>query len=114
MPPRSTPPTWQPAWPGARLRLFRLGLYLTVHGSSPQDLAQRLAEVRALAASLLLDVALATWRQLQGWITSLPFGFDALGMRRVFDTDALAASFPFTSPDLPISAGTPTGVCCSA
>src|SRR2546430_15053771 len=26
-------------------------------------------------------------------------------MRRVFDTDALAACFPFTSPDLPIGAG---------
>src|SRR2546423_5101623 len=26
-------------------------------------------------------------------------------MRRVFDTDALAACFPFTSPDLPLGAG---------
>src|SRR5205814_5725828 len=30
---------------------------------------------------------------------------DALGMRRVFDTDALAACFPFTSPDLPFASG---------
>lgn len=86
-------------------RLFRLGLYLTVHGSDPEDLADRVAEVRGLASSLLLDVAPVTWRQLQGWITSLPLAFDALEMRRVFDTDALAASFPFTSPDLPITAG---------
>ncbi|MET7821254.1 VirB4 family type IV secretion system protein [Micromonospora zamorensis] len=86
-------------------RLFRVGLYLTVHASSPEDLADRVAEVRALASSLLLDVAPATWRQLQGWITSLPLAFDSLGMRRVFDTDALAASFPFTSPDLPVTAG---------
>src|SRR5204863_334126 len=86
-------------------RLFRLGLYLTVHGSGPEDLAERVTEVRNLAASLLLDTASATWRQLQGWITCLPLGFDALDMRRVFDTDALAACFPFTSPDLPIGAG---------
>jgi type IV secretory pathway VirB4 component len=86
-------------------RLFRLGLYFTVHGSSPEDLAERVTEVRNLAASLLLDTATATWRQLQGWITCLPLGFDALDMRRVFDTDALAACFPFTSPDLPIGAG---------
>ena len=26
-------------------------------------------------------------------------------MKRVFDTDALAAAFPFTSPDLPVTAG---------
>ncbi|MEV6299886.1 DUF87 domain-containing protein [Actinoplanes sp. NPDC051861] len=86
-------------------RLFRLGLYLTVHADSEEELADRVSEVRALASSLLLDVAPTTWRQLQGWITGLPLAFDALGMKRVFDTDALAAAFPFTSPDLPTTAG---------
>jgi type IV secretory pathway VirB4 component len=86
-------------------RLFRLGLYLTVHADTEDELADRVSEVRALASSLLLDVAPATWRQLQGWITGLPLAFDALDMKRVFDTDALAASFPFTSPDLPTTAG---------
>ncbi|WP_431937022.1 VirB4 family type IV secretion system protein [Micromonospora sp. RP3T] len=86
-------------------RLFRVGLYLTVHADSEAELTDRMAEMRALASSLLLDVAPATWRQLQGWITSLPLAVDSLGMRRVFDTDALAASFPFTSPDLPVTAG---------
>jgi type IV secretory pathway VirB4 component len=86
-------------------RLFRLGLYMTIHAADEQELAQRVTEVRNLAASLLLDTAPASWRQLQGWISTLPLGFDALGMRRVFDTEALAAAFPFASPDLP----TPTG-----
>src|SRR5918912_3095546 len=91
-------------------RLFRLGLYLTVHAFTEHELAERVTEVRSLAASLLLDTAPVTWRQLQGWISSLPLGYDALGMRRVFDTDALAASFPFTSPDLPICGETDMGV----
>jgi type IV secretory pathway VirB4 component len=92
-------------------RLFRVGLYLNVHADSEPELTDRVAEVRALASSLLLDVAPATWRQLQGWVTSLPLAVDALGIRRVFDTDALAAAFPFTSPDLPLSAaGTGMGV----
>ncbi|MFJ8685516.1 VirB4 family type IV secretion system protein [Micromonospora wenchangensis] len=86
-------------------RLFRLGLYLTVHGTSPDDLADRVAEVRSLASSLLLHTAPVTWRQLQGWISGLPLAYDALGLKRVFDTDALAAAFPFTSPDLPDTAG---------
>jgi type IV secretory pathway VirB4 component len=85
-------------------RLFRLGLYLTVRAATEQELADRVSEVRNLAASLLLDTASVTWRQLQGWITCLPLGYDALAMRRVFDTDALAACFPFTSPDLPLGA----------
>jgi type IV secretory pathway VirB4 component len=82
-------------------RLFRVGLYLTVHGNSPADVAERAAEVRSVAASLLLDLVPATWRQLQGWTTSLPLALDALAMTRTFDTAALAAAFPFTSPDLP-------------
>jgi type IV secretory pathway VirB4 component len=91
-------------------RLFRAGVYITVHAETEPELHERAAEVRALAASLLMDVAPSTWRQLQAWITSLPFGFDAIGLRRTMDTDALAASFPFTSPDLPISADGDTGV----
>ena len=57
--------------------------------------------MRALAASLLLVTVPATFRSLQGWATALPAGTDRLLLRRTMDTAALAASFPFTSPDLP-------------
>ena len=43
-------------------KLFRLGLYLTVHGEDPDDLAGQVAGVRALADSLLLSTAPATYR----------------------------------------------------
>ena len=59
------------------------------------------ARVRDLAATLLLDAVPATFRTLQGWATTLPVGVDALRLRRVMDTAALSAGFPFTSPDLP-------------
>src|SRR6266545_1336226 len=65
------------------------------------DLIQAVAEVRAAAASVLLDTQPATWRQLQGWTSTLPLGHDGLGMRRVFDTDALAMAFPLGSADVP-------------
>jgi hypothetical protein len=58
------------------------------------------AGVRALADSLLLSTAPATYRSLQGWVTTLPAGTDALKIRRTIDTAALAAAFPFSSPDL--------------
>src|SRR5262249_38114647 len=58
------------------------------------------SQVRALASSLLLDAAPATFRALQGLTTTLPLGVDSLKMRRTFDTHALAACFPFSSPDL--------------
>jgi len=94
-------------------KLYRLGLYLTVHAASESELADEVAAVRALAASLLLDAKPTSYRSLQGWVTTLPLGLDQVRMRRTFDTAALAAAFPFTSPDLPPAAPTslaPTGV----
>lgn len=96
-------------------RLFRAGLYLTVYAPDHDTLAAELAAVRTLAESLLLSAQPATFRTLQGWITgSLPLAADQIRMRRVFDTAALAAAFPFASPDLaprdPASAAAPAGV----
>ncbi|GAA3120328.1 hypothetical protein GCM10010466_09050 [Planomonospora alba] len=90
-------------------KLFRAAIYLTVHAASEEELDDACAQVRALAASLLLDARQVTFRQLQGWVSGLPFAYDNLGMRRTFDTPALAAAFPFTSPDLTAELG-PTAV----
>lgn len=95
-------------------KLYRLGLYLTVHATSREELADEIAAVRALAASLLLDAKPTTYRSLQAWVTCLPMGLDLIKMRRTFDTSALSAAFPFTSPDLPppdpTSVAAPSGV----
>ncbi len=86
-------------------KLFRVGLYLTVHARSEKALEAECARVRSLCSSMLLDAQPATWRTLQGWTSTLPVGVDALGQRRSFDTDALAASFPFASAELSASQG---------
>ncbi len=85
-------------------RLFRVGLYVTVR--APTEALEREAHrVRALCASLLLDTRPVTFRALQGWITTLPLGMDALRLRRTFDTKALAAAFPFASAELEARGG---------
>jgi type IV secretory pathway VirB4 component len=81
-------------------RLFRVGLYLTIHAADAEELDDEVQQVRALAASLLLDAQPTTFRALQGWITSLPLDQDTIRQRRTFDTAALSAAFPFASPDL--------------
>ncbi|WP_428962225.1 VirB4 family type IV secretion system protein [Micromonospora fluostatini] len=81
--------------------LFRVGLYITVHARSEDDLLQACAQVKAAAASTLLEVQPATWRHLAGWTTTLPLAADGLRMPRTMDTAALAAAFPLASPDLP-------------
>jgi type IV secretory pathway VirB4 component len=95
-------------------KLYRVGLYLTVHATNQQTLADEVAAVRSLAASLMLNAQHATYRSLQGWVSTLPLALDLIGMRRTFDTSALAAAFPFTSPDLPpadpTSVAAPSGV----
>ncbi|KAB8186026.1 VirB4 family type IV secretion system protein [Microbispora catharanthi] len=90
-------------------KLFRVSIYLTVHTATQDELDEACAQARALAASLLLDARQVAFRQLQGWVSSLPLAFDNLAISRTFDTPALAAAFPFTSPDLTTDLG-PTAV----
>ncbi|MEU5529430.1 DUF87 domain-containing protein [Micromonospora chersina] len=82
-------------------RLFRVGLYLTVHARTEDELLEACAQVTAAAASTLIEVQPATWRHLAGWTTTLPLATDSLRMRRTMDTAALAAAFPLASADLP-------------
>lgn len=86
-------------------RLFRVGLYVTVRAPSEEALQREAQRVLGLCASLLLEARPVTFRALQGWITTLPLGIDALRIRRTFDTKALAASFPFASAELESTGG---------
>ena len=95
-------------------KLFDTGIYITVHARDLNELATVCAGVRSAAASVLLDLVPATFRQQQGWIATLPVGVDPLKMRRVLDTTALAAAFPLASADpaapAPGQLAEPTGV----
>ncbi len=86
-------------------RLFRVGLYVTIRADSDRELEADTARLKARLGSLLLDAQPATFRSLQGWLTTLPLGMDLLGMRRTFDTRALAAAFPFASAELASTSG---------
>jgi len=55
-------------------KLFRVGLYLTVHAASEKALDAECARVRAVCASMLLDAQPATWRTLQGWTSTCRSG----------------------------------------
>ncbi|MFI7189933.1 PrgI family mobile element protein [Nocardia nova] len=87
----------------AEARLYRVGVYLTVHADSEAELADEVAAVRALAASLLVDTCPLSFRAAQAWVTTLPIGLDLIRIQRTFDTTALAAAFPFDSPQLPVT-----------
>jgi type IV secretory pathway VirB4 component len=82
-------------------KLFKVGLYLTVHARTEPELIQACAQVTAAAASTLIEVQPATWRHLAGWTSTLPLATDSLRQLRTMDTQALAAAFPLASADLP-------------
>ncbi|MFF0123768.1 VirB4 family type IV secretion system protein [Micromonospora arida] len=81
-------------------KLFDTGIYVTIHARTLDELRTVTAGVKSAAASVLLDLQPATFRHHQGWISTLPVGVDALRMRRILDTTALAAAFPLASADL--------------
>jgi hypothetical protein len=54
-----------------------------VHARTLDELAEASAQVRAAAASVLLDIQPATWRHHHGWTTTLP-----LGVRSALDPGA--------------------------
>ncbi|MEV0429658.1 DUF87 domain-containing protein [Micromonospora sp. NPDC050495] len=95
-------------------KLFEVGIYVTVHARTLDELAAGAAGVKSAAASVLLDLQPATFRHQQGWVATLPVGVDPLRMRRILDTTALAAAFPLASADLaapsPGTVAAPEGV----
>ncbi|MFY7064694.1 VirB4 family type IV secretion system protein [Nocardiopsis changdeensis] len=91
-------------------RLFRVGVYITVHAPTLEMLDGHVQQVRALCSSLLMDVTPAMFRAVEGWISTLPLGTDAVGTARSMDTDAVASMLPFSSPELVADLGETTVV----
>jgi len=87
-------------------KLFRAGLYLSVQAASEPELDERVARLKALCSSLLLHLVPASFRPFEGWLSTLPLAIDQLRLRRSFDSEALAASYPFAAADPPLD---PTG-----
>lgn len=86
-------------------KLFRVGLYVTVRAASEEALDAEVERLRSLLASLLLDVRPVTFRALEGFVTTLPLGTDCVNLRRIFDTSALATTFPFDSAEIDSGGG---------
>ena len=82
-------------------KLFRLGLYLTVHAGSEEELAAETAAVRALAASLLLVTVPATFRACRAGPRRCRPGPTSCCCAAPWTPPRSPRRFPFTSPDLP-------------
>src|SRR5437899_314071 len=92
--------TWaRPVARGAE-RLHELGLYLTVHGDSLEQLEEECTHALDACKGCLLKVEPATFRQRRGLLTGLPLGTDLLGMARTWPSSSVAEIFPFATGDV--------------
>jgi hypothetical protein len=80
-------------------KLFRAGIYLTVHARSLDEPATTSAGVRAAAASVLLDLQPTTFRHHLGYTTTLPLGVDAIGAS--WTPTPSRPAFPWPGPTCP-------------
>ena len=64
----------------AQERIFEVGLYLTIYGTTREDLDKTESEVRSILESRLVYIRPALFQQEQGFRSALPLAEDQLGV----------------------------------
>lgn len=91
-------------------RFFRYGLYITVYGSSLDELNFIQHKIETILGQQLVMSKVASSQQEQGLNSTVPQMSDQLQIRRNMNTGAISTSFPFTSADLTQENGVLYGV----
>jgi type IV secretory pathway VirB4 component len=94
----------------ASVRLFQLAIYLTIWGTSPQELDEIETVVRALLEGKMIYVKTAVFQQEAGLKSTLPFGEDRIRIATNLDSETIATAFPFVSFDLTSDRGILYGI----
>src|SRR3989344_4827286 len=94
----------------AQARMFRFGLYVTVYSDKEENLREIEVNLRSIFESRLIYIKPATFRQKEGFISSMPYGIDKLSVNVPMDTEPLSTTFPFTSFDLSSNEGILYGI----
>lgn len=81
-------------------RFFRYGLYVTIYGSSLEELDFIQRKIETIFGQRLIYSKVASSQQEQGLNSTIPQLSDQLQIRRNMNTGAISTSFPFTSADL--------------
>jgi len=91
-------------------RFFKFGLYLTVYGSSKEEVEKSVQFIESLLESRLVYVKEAVFRTEQGFVSTLPIANDELGVGNNMNSSPLATTFPFVSSDLSSNTGILYGI----
>ncbi len=89
---------------------FQFAFYVTLYGSTVEDLDRRTQEVESMFGSKLIYTKAGYYQAEQGFNSTLPLGNDELMITYNMNTSPIAASFPFISSDLTSDNGILYGV----
>ena len=84
----------------AQEKMFEVSLYITLYGSTNEELDKVENEVKNILESKLVYVKPALFQQDIGFISTLPVGQDLLQIKNKLNTSPLSSFFPFVSFDL--------------
>jgi conjugal transfer ATP-binding protein TraC len=94
----------------AQEHLFEVGLYLTIYGSSREELDKMEGDIRGILDSKLIYTKPALFQQEQGFRSTLPLATDELSVNSKLNSSPLSSIFPFVSFDLTSDKGILFGI----
>jgi conjugal transfer ATP-binding protein TraC len=94
----------------AQERLFDVGLYITIYGSSKEELDKIEGEIRGILDARLVYTKPSVFQQEQGFRSTLPVASDELMVHQKMNSSPLSSLFPFVSFDLTSNKGILYGI----
>ena len=94
----------------AQEKVFKFGLYLSVYGSSLEEIKKVETILRSILESRLIYIKPCLYQQKEGFISSSPYGLDQIQVYTPMNTEPLSSTFPFVSFDLSSSEGILYGI----
>ncbi|MEK7102733.1 MAG: DUF87 domain-containing protein, partial [Patescibacteria group bacterium] len=89
---------------------FSVGMYMTLYGSTLDELNKLTEDMEGLYASKLVYTKRVLYQAEQGFNSTIPLGDDELSIPFNMNTSPAAASFPFVSSDLTSDTGIMYGI----
>ncbi len=93
-----------------REKMFRVALYITILAHSENQLNETEAKIQSILESKLVYAKPATFRQYEGYESSIPLSLDRLGFGTLLNSSPASTLFPFISLDLTANKGVMYGV----
>ncbi len=91
-------------------KFFQVGMYLTIYENTPKDLDDTEGQIKGILDGQLIIAKQATFRMLEGFLTTSPLANDRLVANTPLNTQPLASMFPFVSSDLTSNSGVLYGI----